>query len=104
LLQAIYGPWMCFGDFNCVVEESEKEEGNKGCSSTPNYLKELLFELEAIDLGFSRNQFTWWNKRWGRGAIRERLDQAISNPSWRLAFPNAIVLHLGLLILTTPLC
>ncbi len=86
------------------MEESEKEEGNKGCSSTPNYLKELLFELEAIDLGFSRNQFTWWNKRWGRGAIRERLDQAISNPSWRLAFPNAIVLHLGLLILTTPLC
>ena len=95
LLQSINGPWMCFGDFNCVVEESEKEEGNRGNTSTPNFLKELLFELEAIDLGFSGNQFTWWNKRWGRGTIRERLDCAISNPSWRLAYPKASVFHLG---------
>uniref|UniRef100_A0A2N9FNE5 RNase H type-1 domain-containing protein n=1 Tax=Fagus sylvatica TaxID=28930 RepID=A0A2N9FNE5_FAGSY len=95
LLQSINGPWMCFGDFNYVVEESEKEGGNRGSTSTLNFLKELLFELEAIDLGFSGNLFRWWNKRWGRGAIRERLDREISNPSWRLAFPKASVFHLG---------
>uniref|UniRef100_A0A2N9G0U3 Reverse transcriptase domain-containing protein n=1 Tax=Fagus sylvatica TaxID=28930 RepID=A0A2N9G0U3_FAGSY len=82
-------------DFNYVVEESEKEGGNRGSTSTLNFLKELLFELEAIDLGFSGNLFRWWNKRWGRGAIRERLDREISNPSWRLAFPKASVFHLG---------
>ena len=78
-----------------MVDESEKEGGNRGGTSTPNFMKELLFELEAIDLGFSGNQFTWWNKRWGRGAIRERLDRAISNPGWRLTFPKASVFHLG---------
>ncbi len=95
LLKSINGPWMCFGDFNCMVDESEKEGGNRGGTSTSNFLKELLFELEAIDLGFSGNQFTWWNKRWGRGAIRERLDRAISNPGWRLTFPKASVFRLG---------
>ena len=95
LIQATTGPWLCFGDFNCVVEEAEKEGGNRGSTSTPNFLKELLFELEAVDLGYSGNKFTWWNKRWGRGAIRERLDRAIASPSWRLSFPNASVFHLG---------
>lgn len=62
LLQSINGPWMCCGDFNCVVEEAEKEGGNRGSGSTPNFIKELLFELEAIDLDHNGNKFTWWNK------------------------------------------
>uniref|UniRef100_A0A2N9FQS3 Reverse transcriptase domain-containing protein n=1 Tax=Fagus sylvatica TaxID=28930 RepID=A0A2N9FQS3_FAGSY len=95
LLQSLVGPWMCFGDFNIIVEDSEKEGGSLGSSSTPNFLRELLFDLAAIDLGFSSNKYTWWNKRWGLGAIRERLDRAIANVSWRLAFPKAAVTHLG---------
>lgn len=95
LLQSLNSPWLCFGDFNCVVEEAEKEGGIRGSASTPNFLKELLFQLEAIDLGHSGNKFTWWNKRWGKGAIRERLDHAIANPSWRLVFPKGTVFHLG---------
>jgi hypothetical protein len=59
LLQSITGPWMCFGDFNSVVEESEKDGGIRGSSSTPSFLKDLLFDLEAVDLGYSGNQFTW---------------------------------------------
>ena len=91
LLQSINGPWMCFGDFNYVVAEAKKEGGIQGSASTPNFLKDLLFELKAFDLGYSRSKFTWWNKRWGREAIRERLDRAIVNPSWRLLFPKATV-------------
>ena len=86
---------MCFGDFNVVVEDSEKEGGIQGSTFASNFLKELLFDLSTIDLGYSGKQFTWWNKRWGRGAIRERLDQAFASPSWRVAFPKASVIHLG---------
>ncbi len=58
LLQSINGPWMCFGDFNYVVSEAEKEGGIRGSASTPNFLKDLLFELEVIDLGYSESKFT----------------------------------------------
>jgi exonuclease III len=71
LLQSLNNPWMCFGDFNVVMEEEEKEEGKRGSFSSPNFLKDLMFDLGAIDLGYFGNQFTWWNKRWGKGAIRE---------------------------------
>ena len=95
LLKSIKDPWICFGDFNVVLENSEKIGGNFGSASTPNYLKELTFDLGAIDLGFVGNKFTWWNKRWGRGSIKERLDRAISDQCWRTLFPNASVVHLG---------
>ena len=47
-----------------MVEEAEKEGGIRGSTSAPNFLKELLFDFGAVDLGHSGNKFTWWNKRW----------------------------------------
>ena len=63
LLVSINGPWACFGDFNVVVDDSEKEGGKLRGPSTPNFLKELLFDLATVDLSFSGCQFTWRNKR-----------------------------------------
>ena len=58
LLQSISEPWLCFGDFNVVVDDAEKDGGIRGSSSTPNFLKDLLFDLGAIDLGFAGCKFT----------------------------------------------
>ncbi|KAK7844681.1 hypothetical protein CFP56_010610 [Quercus suber] len=52
LLEAHNGPWMCFGDFNFVLNESKALGGKKGSSST-NFLKDLMFEVGATDLGYS---------------------------------------------------
>uniref|UniRef100_A0A2N9IFF8 DUF4283 domain-containing protein n=1 Tax=Fagus sylvatica TaxID=28930 RepID=A0A2N9IFF8_FAGSY len=54
-----------------------------------------MFELGAVDLGYVGARFTWCNKRWGRGSIKERLDRGIANVEWRTKFPRATVLHLG---------
>ena len=95
LLEAYQGPWMCMGDFNYVISEDEASEGRKGCSSATNYLKELMFEFGAIDLGFSGSKFTWAKGRWGNASIKRRLDRGIANMSWRLAYPGATIVHLG---------
>ena len=50
---------MCMGDFNYVISEDEVSGGRKGFSLATNYLKELMFEFRAIDLGFSGSKFTW---------------------------------------------
>jgi hypothetical protein len=51
-------PWTCIGDFNVVLDCSEKEGGRVGSFSSPNFLKDLLFDLGAVDLGFVGNSFT----------------------------------------------
>ena len=64
ILESFQGPWVCFGDFNYIVNAEEKYGGVKGGTSAPNYLKELMFDLGAIDLGYSGNKFTWAKGRW----------------------------------------
>ena len=80
---------MCFGNFNIVFDESEKFCGKCGSNSTPNYLKELLFDLGVVHVGFAGAKYTWWNKRWGKSSIKERLNRAISCSNWCTTFPNA---------------
>lgn len=46
-----------------------------------------------MDLGFSRRQFTWSNRRSGLANIQEKIDRSIANISWRTTFPNATVRH-----------
>uniref|UniRef100_A0A2N9F7G7 Reverse transcriptase domain-containing protein n=1 Tax=Fagus sylvatica TaxID=28930 RepID=A0A2N9F7G7_FAGSY len=47
----------------------EKEGGRRGSTSAPNFLKEILFDLGAVDLSFAGNKFTWFNKRLGLSVL-----------------------------------
>jgi len=59
LLESLQGSWIYFGDFNIVPRDDEMAGGRKGSILTPNYLRDILFELGAMDLGFIGNGFTW---------------------------------------------
>ena len=85
------------GDFNYIVNEEEKLGGNRGGSSATNYLKELLFELNTMDLGYSGNKYTWARGKWGKASIKRRLDRGVASISWRLAYPRATITHLGVI-------
>ena len=95
LLESYQGPWMCMSDFNYVINEDEVSGGRKGCSLATNYLKELMFEFGAIDLGFSGCKFISAKGRWGNASIKRRLNRGIANMSWRLAYPGASIVHFG---------
>ncbi|XP_023926387.2 uncharacterized protein LOC112037802 [Quercus suber] len=84
LFESFEIPSVCLGDFNFTTNEDEKLGGKKGSSSHANYLQELMFEFDAIDLGFSGNKFTWAKRRRGKSTIKRRLDRAIASISWRL--------------------
>ena len=97
ILESFQGPLVCLGDFNYIVNDEEKYGGVKGGTSAPNYSKELMFDLGAIDMGYSRNKFTWAKGKWGSATIKERLDRGLASISWRLVFLKAFVQHLGAL-------
>ena len=62
LLETIHGPWICMGDFNLTNSDDEKWGGTREGSSTPNFLKDIMFELGIVDLGFSGKNFTWFRQ------------------------------------------
>ena len=95
LLEAHQGPWVCVGDFNCILNEEEQIGGSKGSSSTTNHLKEMMFNLNSVDLGYSGDKFTWAKGKWGSVVIKGRLHRGVASISWRLAYPKATVSHLS---------
>ena len=70
------GAWICLGDFNLVIDDQEKDRGRRARTSTPNFLKELMFDLGAngslshglirdgvkvaLDKGYGQRH--WWHK------------------------------------------
>ena len=75
LLEAHHGPWACIGDFNFIINDEEKSGSKKGGALATNFLKELLFEFNAVDLGYSRDKFTWAKGKWGSAVIKRRMDR-----------------------------
>ncbi|GLU11862.1 hypothetical protein SLE2022_285820 [Rubroshorea leprosula] len=87
-------PWMMIGDFNDVLDQSEKFGGNRICQARVQFYLECMNNCNMIDLGFVGNRFTWVNMRFSHQLIRERLDRAWANPEWKLLFPKATLFHL----------
>lgn len=95
LLEAHHGPWAYIVDFNFIINDDEQSGGKKGSTFATNYLKELLFEFNVVDLGYSGNKFTSAKGKWGSVTIKRRLDRRVASISWRLAYQKASITHLG---------
>ncbi|KAK3013453.1 hypothetical protein RJ639_009371 [Escallonia herrerae] len=63
LAKSFSGPWMCIGDFNAVMNQSEKKRGRPVTTSSSGVLGGFVYSNQLIDLDFSRNPFTWTNNR-----------------------------------------
>ncbi|XP_070034440.1 uncharacterized protein [Nicotiana tomentosiformis] len=87
-------PWSIGGDFNIIMDASEKKGGNlHRLSKSIDFIK-CMDECGMSDVGYSRSDYTWTNgrKKWKR--ILQRLDRVFYNDAWSSSFPIAIVRHL----------
>ncbi|XP_070667947.1 uncharacterized protein [Malus domestica] len=85
-------PWLCGGDFNEFMWDSEKSGGTSVLYNIPAFLSNFLFAAELMDLGFIGPKFTWRGIRAGQ-LIEERLDRAAFNVRWQDLWPNSVVIH-----------
>ncbi|GLU06570.1 hypothetical protein SLE2022_235940 [Rubroshorea leprosula] len=86
MANVIQGPWMIIGDFNDMVDQSEKFGGNEISQTRVRAYLDCMNNCNMVDLGFIGNRFTWVNMRFSNQLIRERLDRAWANPDWKLNF------------------
>jgi hypothetical protein len=61
--------------------------------------REVLYECNLTDLGFSGAPYTYDNKRAGRANVRGRLDRAVACPAWRDLYADTRVQHLASAVL-----
>ena len=76
----IDGAWMCIGDFNKMLNSSEK----LSCRPVPprqlDAFHAALERCNLVDLGFIGYPFTWNKRRPEAANTKERLDKAVFEP------------------------
>ncbi|KAL0357534.1 UNVERIFIED_CONTAM: putative mitochondrial protein [Sesamum calycinum] len=86
--------WICAGDYNEILDNSEKLGG----PLRPNWLmrnfRNALVDCELHDIGCMGDPFTWSNRHIYPHTVSERLDRACANLDWSHLFPDASVSHI----------
>ena len=84
------GPWLCCGDFNEILDNSEKLGGREKSQSSIDIFRCSIDICQLQDLGFEGEDcFTWSN-----GRVFERLDIFFGNIGWLEFFPEYKFNHL----------
>nr|AFP55574.1 non-ltr retroelement reverse transcriptase [Rosa rugosa] len=87
-------PWLVLGDFNEVLDPSEKWGGGPPLPWRIKLFRDFLNNGHLRDLHFKGPGFSWFAMRHGRVFIKERLDRALGNIAWSSSQPNTQILHL----------
>ncbi|KAM6553278.1 hypothetical protein CsatB_014040 [Cannabis sativa] len=91
-------PWVILGDLNCIGSKEEKVGGSKVTVTDLRWLRNFQDNTGCVDLRFIGNKFTWQNKRFHGGLIRERLDRALCSGDWMNNYDYSGVLNLPITI------
>ncbi|XP_019176174.1 PREDICTED: uncharacterized protein LOC109171577 [Ipomoea nil] len=84
-------PWIVIGDFNDIASPSEKKGVNPYPDGLIRGFNDTLNYCELCDLGMVGYRFTWDRGRGTDHWLEERLDRAVGNVEWCVAFPEAIM-------------
>lgn len=94
IASAFSGPCLTIGDFNNIISQSDKLEGQPFATFSSGSFNKLIDDNDLVDLGFSRFIFTGNNRRAREANIQERLDRWMVDRDYRLRFPKVSILHL----------
>jgi hypothetical protein len=83
--------WLCVGDFNEIVEDSEKFRAALRPRWQMENFNNTLDYCRLQDLGFAGAKFTWCNYREDGCFTQERIDRATATQEWRDFFPLHLV-------------
>ncbi|XP_024196088.1 uncharacterized protein LOC112199282 [Rosa chinensis] len=82
-------PWTVIGDFNEILQFSEKEGGCIRREGQMQQFRDALSFCDLIDFGYFGSPFTW-----SRGGVKCRLDRVVGSVSWTNIFPAVGVSNL----------
>lgn len=82
------GPWMLIGDFNDIIHPSEQKGGNFYHYREDNLLN-VTDKCNLVEVKITGKEFTWNRPCTSNLIVYLKLDRALVNVAWRMAFPGA---------------
>ena len=89
-------PWLCLGDFNEILSNTEKSRGAIRSQKQMDSFRKVVDYCAFQELSYCGSDFTWCNMQGGGGEniIYLRLDKAFTNLEWVDKFGEMKVHHL----------
>ncbi|GJR66791.1 RNA-directed DNA polymerase, eukaryota, reverse transcriptase zinc-binding domain protein [Tanacetum coccineum] len=87
-------PWTLLGDFNIILEPSERYMGSSSVTHGMEEFRECLCKIEVIDVLKSGLHFTWNKSPGNPCGLLKKLDRVMSNVHFLDKFPSANALFL----------
>ncbi|KAH9708700.1 reverse transcriptase domain-containing protein [Citrus sinensis] len=87
-------PWVCIGDFNDLLHNSEKRGRCQHSNWKLQGFRAAVSDSGLVDLGMEGYQYTWERSRGTVDWVEERLDRALVSSTWLSLFPKASVVSL----------
>ena len=88
-------PWLCIGDYNEILSNSEKLGGQLRPARQMDRFREIVDLCQFRDLGYTRARYTWSRHFENGDSVWARLDRALANEEWMRKFANARVVHIS---------
>jgi exonuclease III len=83
-------PVLLGGDFNIIINSSEKNKG--GVHRHTNLFNSIINTFDLIDISITGGRYTWSNNQ--ENPTLERLDRYLASKSWEDLFPLCLVYKL----------
>lgn len=80
-------PWLLTGDFNEIIDNTEKSGGPVRSERSFSAFREFLAYNDLFDLRHTGNCLSWRGRR-GNHLVHCRLDRTMANSSWYDSFPQ----------------
>ena len=87
------GAWILMGDFNELIEQSEKSGGAVREEKDGMEFKQMLLNWGLWDIKYKGNPLSWAGGR-NNELVQCRLDRAVANQEWLEVFPAATTFYL----------
>lgn len=75
-------PWLVLGDFNDMINESDKKEIHKHHQALLDGYKKIIEDCGLIELDLTGGKFIWEKSRGSSEWVRERIDRDFASGSW----------------------
>jgi hypothetical protein len=89
------GPWCIMGDFNDIMDASEKRGRNLRSNWLINGFRQAVLDSGLVDVPVEGYPFTWFKSLGTSRAVEERLDRALANTGWSNIFPTTTLENLA---------
>uniref|UniRef100_A0A0V0ICB6 Putative ovule protein n=1 Tax=Solanum chacoense TaxID=4108 RepID=A0A0V0ICB6_SOLCH len=86
--------WLVGGDFNVILDESEKLGGLPVTQQEVEDFAQCINNCALTEIQFTGSLYTWWNGRIEEGCIFKRLDRVFGSIEFTQEFAQSEVQHL----------